>query len=173
MQRGSSSVMQRMVGAAMLNADAYEAVERDVSATKTALIIVVATSIAAGIGGLTDHGLRGLIGGVIAAIVSWVLYAIAAYFIGTRIFKTSETRSTIGELLRTLGFAQVPAFLLILSGIFVLGGLVSIVVFFWILATTVIALRQALDFSTGRAVGTAIIAWIIYIIPYALLIALI
>ena len=173
MQRGMSSVTQRMIGAAMLNPDAYEAVERDTNATSTAFLIVLATAIAAGIGSLTTNGLSGLIGGIIASLISWVLYAVAAYYIGTLIFKTPETRATLGELLRTLGFAQVPSFFLILSGIFILGAIVSIIVFFWILATTVVALRQALDFTTGRAIGTAIIAWIIYIIPYAILVALI
>jgi len=174
MQRGMDTVSQRMIGAAMLNPQAYEAVERDVGANKTALIIVVASAIFAGIGSLTDNGLGGLIGGVAAAIVSWVLYAIAAYLIGTKVFKTSATESTLGECLRTLGFAQVPAFFLILSGIPLLGALIGIIVFIWILATTVVALRQALDFSsTGRAIITAVVSWIVYIIPYAILVALI
>jgi len=167
------SVADRIIGAAMLNPDAYEAVERDTNATVTAFLIVVLAAIATGIGGLTDNGLNGLIGGIIAALISWVLYAVASYYIGTLIFKTSETRATLGELLRTLGFAQVPSFFLILSGIVILGWIVSIIVFFWILATTIVALRQALDFTTGRAIGTAIVAWIIYIIPYAILVAII
>jgi hypothetical protein len=173
MQRGTNSVMDRMIGAALLKPDAYEAVERDTNATSTALLIVVGTAIAAGIGDLTHHGLRGLISGVIAGLISWVLYALAAYFIGSTIFKTSQTATTLGELLRTLGFAQVPAFLLILSGIFLLGAIVSVVVFFWVLATTIVALRQALDFTTtGRAIGTAIVAWLFYIIPYLILLAI-
>ena len=58
---------------------------------------------------------------------------------------------------RTLGYANSPRALLIVSGVPVLGALVGIVVFFWILVTTVVAIRAALDFSTGRAVGTAIL----------------
>lgn len=173
MQRGMDTVSQRMIGAAMLNPAAYEAVERDVKANKTALFIVIGTAIFAGIGGLTSDGLGGLIGGVIAAIVSWVLYAIAAYLIGTKIFKTSATESTLGECLRTLGFAQTPSFFRILSGIPILGWIITIIVDIWVLVATVIALRQALDFtSTGRAIITAVVAWIAYIIPYAILIAL-
>ncbi|HEX7102549.1 MAG TPA: YIP1 family protein [Nitrolancea sp.] len=173
MQRGMDTVSQRMIGAAMLNLDAYEAVERDVRANKTALFIVIGTAIFTGIGGLTSDGLRGLFAGVIAAIVSWILYAIAAYLIGTKIFKTSATQSTLGECLRTLGFAQTPSFFRILSGIPILGALISIIVDIWVLVTTVIALRQALDFSTGRAIGTAVVAWIVYIIPYIILVAII
>jgi len=173
MQRGMNTDVQRMIGAAMLNPEAYEAVERDVSANKTALFIVIGTAIFAGLGGLTTDGLGGLIGGVIAATVSWVLYAIAAYLIGTRVFATSATQSTLGECLRTLGFAQTLSFFRILSGIPILGWIITVIVDIWVLVATVIALRQALDFSTGRAIGTAIVAWIVYIIPYIILIAII
>jgi hypothetical protein len=167
------SVSQRMIGAAMLNPDAYEAVERDVKANKTALFIVIGTAIFAGIGGLTSDGLGGLIGGVIAAIISWVLYAIAAYVVGTKIFETRATQSTLGECLRTLGFAQTPSFFRILSGIPILGWIVTVIVDIWVFIATVIALRQALDFtSTGRAVVTAIVAWVAYIIPYIILAAI-
>ncbi len=173
MHRRMDSVSQRMIGAAMLNPDAYEAVERDVKANKTALFIVIGTAIFAGIGGLTSDGLGGLIGGVIAAIISWVLYAIAAYVVGTKIFETRATQSTLGECLRTLGFAQTPSFFRILSGIPILGWIIAIVVDIWVFIATVIALRQALDFtSTGRAVVTAIVAWIAYIIPYIILAAI-
>ena len=115
----------------------------------TAHLIVIASSIAAGVGGRTNHELDGLVGGVIASIVPWVLYAIAFDFIGTKIFMTLETWSTIGELPRVVGFAQVPVFLLILSGIYVPNGMVSVVVVFPILAITVIALREVLDFQPG------------------------
>ncbi len=173
MQRGTNTVWDRMVGAALLDPAAYEAVERDTDSTVTALLIVVAAAVATGIGAFTATGISGLYRSIIADLVSWVLYATFAYFIGTRFFKTDETRATVGELLRTLGFAQVPSFFLILSGILFVGGFISIIVFFWILATTVVALRQALELTTGRAIGTAIVSWLLYVIPFLIIVALI
>jgi hypothetical protein len=41
-----------------------------------------------------------------------------------------------------------------------LGGLVHAAVGIWMLVAGIIAIRQALDFSTGRAILTAIIGWI-------------
>ena len=171
--RRMNTVWERMIGAALLNPDAYEAVERDVRANRSALWIVIFASLAAGFGALTSHGIRALVVSVIADLISWALYATVAYLIGTTIFKTRETRATVGELLRTLGYAQTPALLLVLSGIIFLGGIIAIIVFFWILATTIVALRQALDFSTGRAVGTAIVSWLIFIVPFLLIVSLI
>ncbi len=158
-----------MVGAALLDVDAYEAVEHDVNATSSALLIVLLSAIAAGIGAFSSNGMRGLVVTVVADLISWVLYAAFAYFIGTVIFKTSETRTTLGEILRTLGYAQTPALLLVLGGILLFGGFINIVVFFWILVTTVIALRQALDFSTGRAIGTALVSWLLFVVPFTLI----
>lgn len=150
-------MIDRMIGAARLDPNAYEEVERDEDATAAAAAIVVLTALAAGIGAL-DGGIDALIAVVIAGLFGWVVYAVAVYFIGTRVFAGTETSSTVGELLRTLGFAQTPRFLLILAFIPVLGILLSIAVFIWVLLTTVVAIRQALDFSTGRAIATAIVA---------------
>jgi hypothetical protein len=68
---------------------------------------------------------------------------------------------TWGELLRTLGFAQTPRLLLVLAHVPTVGLLVQLVVFVWTLITSVVALRQALDFSTGRAVLTGAIGLIV------------
>jgi len=38
---------------------------------------------------------------------------------------------------------------------------VGIVVWLWKIATTVVAIRQALDFDLGKAIATAVIAWAI------------
>jgi len=43
----------------------------------------------------------------------------------------------------------------------VLGATVSLVVAVWILIATVVALRAALDFGTGRAIATAFVGSIV------------
>jgi hypothetical protein len=37
-------------------------------------------------------------------------------------------------------------------------------VFFWLLVAGIVAIRQALDFSTGRAIATAIVGWICMVV---------
>ena len=51
----------RMIGAARLNADIYEEVEHDRNATGQAAIVVVGTSLAAGIGSIGEVGALGLV----------------------------------------------------------------------------------------------------------------
>ena len=167
-QMAQASVVERAIGAARLDPRAYEDVERDEAATGTALAIVVLVAIASGIGNLGNNGVIGLIVGVIVGVIGFVLYAGIAYLVGAKLFATAETRVTWGQLIRTLGFAQAPGILYVLGILPAVGGLIRFVVGVWILVASIIAIRQACDFSTGRAVLTAVVAWIIYFIFVAL-----
>ena len=106
-------------------------------------------------------------------MIGFVLYAGIAYLIGGKLFATSETRVTLGQLVRTLGFAQAPGVLYVRGLLPVVGGSIRFVIGIWILVASVIAIRQACDFSTGRAVLTAAVSWIVYflfvVVPAAIL----
>jgi hypothetical protein len=156
---GQTSMIDRMIRAAKLEPQVYEEVEHDQSATGQAILVVVLGAIAAGIGALYG-GVIGLVVGIIAALVGWAVYAFVAYWVGTNFFKGAHTEATWGQLLRTLGFASSPRVLLILGIIPVVGLLIGLAVFVWTLITTVIAIRQALDFDTGRAIATAVVSWL-------------
>ncbi len=164
-----ASLTTRMIGAARLDTATYEAVEHDEGATSAALLVVVLGAIAAGIGALGTGRIGAFIGGIVAAIISWVAYAGVAYLVGSRLLATPQTQATWGQLLRTLGFAQSPRLLLVLGWIPLLGGLISLVVAIWTLVTTVVAIRQALDFTTGRAIATAVLSWLALVVVYAII----
>jgi hypothetical protein len=156
---GQASIIDRMIRAARLEPRVYEEVEHDQSATGQAMLVVVLGVIAAGIGAL-DRGLDAFVGGLVIALVGWAVYAFVVYWVGTNLFKGPQTEATWGQLLRTLGFASSPRLLLVLAiiPIAVVGGLISLAVFVWWVITTVIAIRQALDFDTGRAIVTAVVS---------------
>jgi hypothetical protein len=153
------SFTERMLGAAKLQVWTYEEVEADTDATGQAAGVVALVAIATAIG-MVGGGGRGIIGGLISAFVGWAIWAALTYGVGTLLGGTA----TWGELLRTLGFAQAPGVLYVFGAIPVIGWLVRVVVAIWILIAAIIAIRQALDFGTGRAVLTAVIAWIVIMI---------
>jgi hypothetical protein len=79
----------------------------------------------------------------------------------------------MGQLMRTLGFAQSPGVLRVFGGIPGIGPFVLGVVSVWMLVAMVIAVRQALDYtSTWRAAAVCIVAWLAVIIPAVLLLGL-
>lgn len=152
-----------MVGAALLQGDVYEEVEHDQDAVGQAAIVVVLGALAAGIGGIRGGPIV-LTVAVVSALVGWAAYAYAAYWIGTSWFKGPRTDATWGELLRTLGFANTPRLLLVVGIIPVAGLGLGLIVFLWTLACTVVAIRHALDFDTGRAVVTAVVSWFVLLL---------
>jgi hypothetical protein len=159
------SIIDRMRGAAMLDIATYEEVEADTTATGQAAIVVIISAIASAIGAAGAGGAN-IIGTLIGALLSWVLWAGLTYVIGDKVFGGT---ATWGELLRTLGFAQAPRVLLVLGIIPVFGLLVWIAVAIWVLIAGIIAIRQALDFSTQKALLTALIGWVVVMVVSALL----
>lgn len=154
-----ASWVQRMVGAARLDAATYEEVEADTRANGQALAVVVLSALAAGIGGLAERG-HGIFVGLIIALFAWVIWAFLIWLIGVKMLPEPETRSDVGELLRTTGFAATPGILRVFGAVPLLGVVVNVVVWVWMLATMVVAARQALDYkSTGRAVLVCVIGF--------------
>ena len=159
------SITDRMMGAAMLDVATYEEVEADVTATGQAATVVALAAVASAIGAIGSNG-AGIITMLIGTLLGWAIWSWITYFIGTRLFGGT---ATWGELARTIGFAQTPRILLVLAIVPVLGGLVGFAVAIWLLIAGIVAIRQALDVSTGKAVLVAVIGWLVAIIPMAIL----
>ncbi len=160
-----STFAERMIGAATLDVHTYEEVEADTTATTQAMVVVVLSSIAQGIGFLTQGGVSAFVVGAMGALIGWFIWAFLVYIIGTKLLPEPQTRSDIGELLRTTGFSASPGLLRVLGVIPLLGGLVMIAVSIWMLIAMIIAVRQALDYqSTGRAVGVCLIGWVVFVV---------
>ena len=157
-----ASFTERMMGAAKLDVHVYEEVEADTSATSQAMGVVLLSSLASGIGsvGLGAGGLSGFVGGGIAALIGWVVWAFLTYIIGTRLLPEPQTHADVGELMRTLGFAQSPGLVRIVGIVPGVGPFAFSIVSIWMLVAMVIAVRQALDYtSTFRAVGVCLVGW--------------
>jgi hypothetical protein len=160
------SLKDRMIRAAKLDASLYEEVEADTEAMGQAIKVVVLSSVAAGIGTITRGGFAGVIPsillGTIFALISWFVWAYLTYFIGTKLLSEAQTKTDLGELLRTIGFSSSPGLIRVLGVIPGLTGLVFFVASIWMLMAMVIAVKQALDFeSTLRASGVVLIGAIV------------
>ncbi|WP_037339077.1 YIP1 family protein [Salinisphaera hydrothermalis] len=160
-----SGFIERMVGAAKLEAPIYEEVEHDSNATGQAAGVVILASIAAGIGALGHAGFGGLILALVGALLGWVIWAVIVWFVGTKMLPQAQTEANIGQLLRTMGFAASPGLLRLFEIIPVLGGLIALVVSIWMLVAMIVAVRQALDYdNTWRAIGVVVIGWVIQLL---------
>ena len=164
-----ASLVGRMIRAAKLDVGLYEEVEADTGATGQAMLVVVLSSVAAGIGSVGGAGLKGLLLGALSALTGWYIWAFLTYFIGTRLLPESQTEADVGQLLRTIGFSSSPGLLRIFGILPGLTGIVFLGCAVWMLVAMVIAVRQALDYhGTGRAIGVCLIGWVVQVVIIAL-----
>ena len=141
----------RALGAAVLERGTYEGIEHDRRATGQAALVVMASSLAAGIGaarGKPDPVV--LIAVTALALVTWVSWAVIIVHIGGRYFAERQTHVDLGQLMRTTGFAASPGLLQVFASIPEITVPVYLASWLWMLAAMTVAVRQALDFRTMR-----------------------
>lgn len=156
-----SSYRDRLFRAIKLDAELYEEVEADPTATRQAVLTVLLASLAAGVGGATS-GYAGLLAHTAAAMLGWCIWAYLTFLIGTKLLPEPQTKSDMGELLRCTGFSSAPGILQVFGFLPGLGGMIRVVAAIWMLAAFVVAARQALDYtSTLRAIGVCCIGWMV------------
>lgn len=142
----------RLMGAAVLDATTYEVVEADRKATRQAFLVVLLSSLAAGFGagGWSGPSVTTLLVVTTIALVSWIAWASLILEIGGRFLGEPRTHVTTLELLRTVGFAASPGLLQVFALFPPLTVPVFVGTWLWMLAAMVVAVRQALDYSTTR-----------------------
>jgi hypothetical protein len=158
----ANSFLQRLIGAMALDPAIYEEVEADASSTGQAFIVVVLSSLAAGIGsrGLGGTTLSGILFISALALIAWAAWALVVFEIGTRLMPEPQTRSSVGEVLRAIGFAAAPGLLRVIGVISSATIPVFVIAALWMLAAMIVAVRQALDFrSTAHAVAVCVLGW--------------
>ncbi len=155
------TLVYRAMGAAVLDASMYEGIEADPAATRQALVIVLLTSLAAGIGASGWAGPEwetiGLFG--VLALVTWIAWAVLILHVGGRYFRQPQTDVDLGQLLRTVGFAASPGLLQAAAIVPFLTAPGFAISWLWMLAAMVVAVQHALDFpSTARAIAVCAVA---------------
>ena len=137
---GTHSMIERMIRASRLDVHIFEEVEADTSATRQALSVVL-------------------------AIAGWAFWAWIVHLIGTKLLPSHSTHADWGQLARTLGFAQSPGIFRVLGLVPVVGNIIFAVASIWMLVAMVVAVRQALDYtSTWRAIAVVLIGFIPYLL---------
>jgi hypothetical protein len=164
-------LMDRIIGAFTFRKGVYADVEKDLSFTTTAWIIVavvaVLNALGANAGALLDNFLNFLLGALGTAIFALAGFALAAWvvsWIGQGMFGAEVN---FGEVVRTLGLAYVWNAVGVLGICGAIFGPLSILTlpltclaFLATLAAWFVALREALDLDMGRTIVVAIAGWI-------------
>jgi hypothetical protein len=166
------------MGVITLNAAKYREIADDKTATgQAATVLVIATLISGFFGGLVSFDAKtggtsvsivgavvGAILGVILALIGWVIAAWVLQFVANALGGKTDT----SEMLRVTGFVEVFSVIGVLNILALAGtalacviGLIGLVVGILKLIGYLIGVREAAEFSTGKAIVTAIIAAIV------------
>ncbi|MFT4037931.1 MAG: YIP1 family protein [Thermomicrobiales bacterium] len=157
----STSYPDRIRGILSLNPATFRDVEEDMDATGQAALTVLLAALASGVGALFSRDvLTNALGIGVSSILQWIVFSVVAYIVGSTIFKTERTSVTVGQVLRTVGFAQAPKFLMIVAFVPLFGWIVALVALIWFIVAAIYALREAFEFDTARAIGTGAVALI-------------
>lgn len=186
------SLVQRMLRAARFDRTVFAEVAQDDTATSQAVLAVVLSSLASGLGtflgwlaaplGIVGVGLgipggavlsgslltgalvSGLIVGPVLAVVGWLIWAAVAWWVGSRLINPQARLVQFMPVARALAFAQAPNAAGILGFIPFLGFLIRMAVLLWLLGTGFLAIRETMTLTDGQAIATMIIGFIALVV---------
>lgn len=146
-----NTIIERVKGVATFNRGTVTSIAADRRASLEAGLVVTAVGLATAIGFRWD-----VITALFAVIIGWVGLTAAIWFIADRFMSTPTYPESFQPLLRTIGYAQAPAALVLIEFIWGLGPLIAGVGTLWSFAATIFAVRHTTQFSYPRSIVLAI-----------------
>lgn len=159
-------MLERIMRVFKLDASVFREIAEDKAAMTQAAIIVVVVSLLSALGlavgvAITETGsaIGAFFGTLLSGILlGWILWAVLTYAVGVFLFKG---KTDIPEMMRVLGYANAPNLLGVFAIIPCVGWLAALVGWVLSLIAGVIAIREAMEFDTVKAVVTVLIAWVV------------
>jgi hypothetical protein len=146
-----------MFRAARIESHFYEEVEAEPRSIRQALVVVLLACAAGSLG----SWLAGRPSIIVATdlfepLVLWLAGGAFTYMVGATFLRGPHTVTSYAEVLRTTGFAWAPGLLraAIVVPPYSVGFGLTVIGDLWVLLAGIVAVRQALDFTTWRALGT-------------------
>ena len=156
-----SLFLNRVYRSIKIDPDVYDEVQKDKNATLSAAIVVVISSLAAGMAA-KQLGATSFIFAPILPLLSWFVWAYIVYFVGVKLFPDAKTKTTHAALLRAIGFSSAPGIIRVFGFTPELMTVTFIGSALWMLACMVVAVRQTLNFkSLWKALGVVVMSWFV------------
>ena len=153
--------INRIYRSIKIDPDVFDEVQKDKKATIAAGIVVVISSLAAGIGA-SQLGAVNFFLAPALSLITWFVWAYIVYFVGVKLFPDPKTKTTHTALLRSIGFSSAPGIIRVFGFNEDLMTVTFIGSAFWMLASMVVAVKQTLNYkSLWKSLGVVIIAWFV------------
>ena len=153
--------LNRIYRSIKIDPEVFDEVLKDKNATIPAAIVVVMSSLAAGVGA-SHLGAVNFYLAPVLSLITWFIWAYIIYFVGVKLFPDLRTKTNHQALLRSIGFSSAPGMIRVLGFNEDLMTVTFIGSAFWMLACMVVAVKQSLNYkSLWKALGVVIIAWFV------------
>ena len=152
--------INRIYRSVKIDPEVFDEVQKDKNATIAAGIVVVLSSLAAGVGA-SHLGAVNFFLAPALSLITWFVWAYIVYFVGVKLFPDPRTKTTQAALLRSIGFSSAPGMIRILGFNEDLMSVMFVGSAFWMLACMIVAVKQTLNYkSLWKALGVVVIAWL-------------
>ena len=156
-----SLFLNRVFRSIKIDPEVFDEVQKDKQATLSAALVVIISSLAAGLGA-THLGMTNFFLAPDHSLESWFIWSYIVFVVGVKLFPDPKTKATHANLLRAIGFSSAPGIIRALSFNTELMTVTFIGAAFWMLVCMVVAVRQTLQFkSLWKAFGVVLIAWLL------------
>ena len=155
---------KRFIGVMALDPIAFEEIEGDPRAAMQSVVVVVLVCIAGGFAarGLGLIGIAGFVTGAIVSLGAFLVWSAVVMTLGTITMPEPQTRSSMPEVLRVLGFSAAPGVLIAFAAMPAAAPVVFSIVAAWMIAAAVMGVQRALDYrSWSRAIAVCVVAWLL------------
>jgi Yip1 domain len=158
-------LVERMIRAARLDPELYREVVRDWYANGQAFLVVL-IAFACTLIGMGPAALLlllspfHLISMTVMSIGNWLFWVFIAQLVGMR----WGGRSDFEQLMRPVGFAHAPGVLRVLTLVTPLALPVSLIVFLWTAVAEILAVREAMQFPLGKALGLVLMTTLVILV---------
>ena len=153
--------LNRIYRSIKIDPGVFDEVQKDKNATVAAGVVVVLSSLAAGVAA-SHLGAVNFYLAPILSLITWFVWAYIVYFVGVKLFPETKTKTTQVALLRAIGFSSAPGIIRIFGFNEDLMTVTFIGAAFWMLACMIVAVRETLNYkSLWKALGVVIISWFV------------
>ena len=154
----------RIIRSLKLEQRVFAEVEADKLALEQAILVVILSSLAAGIGMIAIVGIISIITTTILTLIAWVLWIALTYLIATKIIRGLVTKVDLRQFLRTVGFSSSAGLIRILGIIPHISAFVFFIASVWMLTAMVLAVKQVFNYQRlAKAIVVCLAAWLAHI----------
>jgi hypothetical protein len=163
----------RLIRAARLDAGLYSELRFDKLTLIQSSIVVVLSSLAAGLGGAAKFSIGSICVGTLVTLISWYLWAFIIYFVSIKLIASYETRIDFVQFLTLVGFSASVGILRILGFIPIIKHIEVFVGGVWMFAAMVVAVKKAFENQKiSQTVTICVLSWLAPLIVITIILSL-